>query len=201
MAESVKPPLEAAWYFRAGLDWQYLKREDLATLFRAFGFAKGVEVGVERGEFSEVLCKGNPDLHLTAVDAWQAYRGYREHVSQDKLDGFYAEAVARLKPYCCHVLRAFSVDAAARFEDRSLDFVYVDSNHRYECVVADLAAWVPKVRSGGIVAGHDFRHIKGKAGAVFGVVEAVTGWVKAYDISPLFVLRGDQSPTWLWVQP
>lgn len=178
-----------------------LTRAELPGLFAGFGFARGVEVGVERGEFSAALCAANPRLELTAVDAWLAYRGYREHVTQDKLEGFYRETVERLRPYPNAVVeRGWSTAVAPAFKDGSLDFVYIDANHRFEHVVADLAAWVPKVRRGGIVAGHDYRHIKGKAGAIFGVVEAVNGWTRAYDVEPWFVLRGDHSPTWLWVQ-
>lgn len=172
----------------------------LAEHFAHLGFTRGVEVGTEQGEYAEVLCKANPGLDLTCVDAWTAYHGYREHVSQEKLDGFRDATVERLKPYDCTILNAFSVDAARGWTDGSLDFVYIDASHRYEQVVADIAAWEPKVRPGGIVAGHDFRHIKGKAGAVFGVVEAVRGWTKAYGINPWFVLRGDKSPSWMWVK-
>lgn len=174
---------------------------ELPAAFRALGFREGAEIGVEEGRYSQRLCELIPELHLRSIDAWQAYSGYREHVTQEKLDGFQVEARRRLAPYRCDVVQANSLTAAGHIPDRSLDFVYIDANHSYEHVVADIAAWAPKVRSGGVLAGHDFRHIKGKAGAVFGVVEAVTGWTRAYDVSPWFVLRGDKSPSWLWVQP
>lgn len=171
-------------------------RDDLALWFAVQGFNTGAEIGVERGLYAEVLCKANPDLYLTCVDAWQAYRGYREHVSQDKLDGFYAETRDRLKHYCVNVLRMWSAEAAANVANESLDFCYLDSNHTFAYVVADLAAWVPKVRSGGIVAGHDY----GRS-SVGHVKEAVDAWVSAYKIEGLRILRGDKSPSWFWVQP
>eukprot|EP00929_Paragymnodinium_shiwhaense_P107715 TRINITY_DN74085_c0_g1_i1.p1 TRINITY_DN74085_c0_g1~~TRINITY_DN74085_c0_g1_i1.p1 ORF type:complete len:466 (-),score=66.54 TRINITY_DN74085_c0_g1_i1:607-2004(-) len=49
-----------------------------------------------------------------------------------------------------------SIEGAKRFERDSLDIVFVDGGHEYEDVRADLAAWWPKVRPGGILAGHDF---------------------------------------------
>ena len=135
-------------------------REDLAVLFRELGFQAGVEVGVERGQYSEVLCRSNPGARLYCVDAWKAYKGYRDHVNQLKLDRFYTETTERLAPFKVSIVRGFSVDVAAtRFEDGSLDFVYLDGNHSFENVAADLAAWSRKVRPGGIIAGHDFvRH-------------------------------------------
>ena len=49
-----------------------------------------------------------------------------------------------------------SVDAAARTADGTVDFVYIDGRHDRPCIDDDLAAWWPKVRSGGILAGHDY---------------------------------------------
>jgi hypothetical protein len=172
-----------------------LTRGDLACLFQAFGFTKGAEIGVEQGQYSQILCECNPDLELLCVDAWQAYPGYREHVTQEKLDGFFNQAVKRLWPYNAHLVRKFSVDAAEDVEDGSLDFVYIDGNHTLPQVIADLAAWTPKVRSGGIVSGHDY----GRA-SVGHVREAVMAWTQAYRIEPWMLLTADRSPSWLWVQ-
>ena len=46
--------------------------------------------------------------------------------------------------------------AAATYPDQSLDFVFLDADHDYESVKADIAAWLPKVKPGGILAGHDY---------------------------------------------
>lgn len=51
-----------------------------------------------------------------------------------------------------------SVEAAQQVADESCDFVFVDAAHEYEPVIADLAAWWPKVKKGGIIAGHDYPH-------------------------------------------
>ncbi|CAK0856203.1 unnamed protein product [Prorocentrum cordatum] len=40
--------------------------------------------------------------------------------------------------------------------ERSLDLVFLDARHDYEAVAADVVAWRPKVRPGGILSGHDF---------------------------------------------
>lgn len=173
------------------------RRETLPALLRAVGATRGAEIGVEQGVYSEMLCQQVPGLELLCVDAWQAYPGYREHVSQAKLDGFHTATVARLAPYRCTVLRSWSVDAARVVPDGTLDFVYLDGNHTLPQVVADLAAWVPKVRPGGVVAGHDYRRDE-KRGGLFHVRQAVQAWTSAYRISPWYLLAGEPSATWLW---
>ncbi len=48
-----------------------------------------------------------------------------------------------------------STEAAALFADGSLDVVFIDAAHDYDSVRADVRAWYPKVRTGGVIAGDD----------------------------------------------
>lgn len=181
-----------------------MTRAGLAALFAELGFTVGAEIGVERGLYSEVLCQANPGLKLYCVDPWTAYRGYRDHVSQEKLDGFYQEAVERLAKYNCQFTRGFSPQAAVGFDDDSLDFVYIDGNHRLEAVIDDIAAWSKKVRPGGIIAGHDYKRFKWQTYSH--VVEALVAYTTAYRISPWFILGKRNEPgrddarSWMWVK-
>lgn len=183
-------------------------RQDLAKMFAALQFRTGAEIGVEQGVFAEVLCRKNPAVHLYAVDAWTAYRGYREHVSQDKLEEFYLGTMLRMAPYHCDVIRKFSVEASRDFKNGSLDFVYIDANHDFGHVVEDLVAWLPKVRSGGIIAGHDYCRRKNSRVYQCHVVEAILGYTGAYAIRPWFVVGAkqvsesetrDRPRSWFWV--
>jgi len=184
-------------------------RETLAELFNELVFLRGVEIGTERGLYAEMLCHHNPLLELFCVDPWEAYKGYREHVSQEKLDGFYEETRSRLLPkYNVKLVRKYSMDAAKDFEDGSLDFVFIDGNHSLPFVMDDICAWTPKVRKGGIVAGHDY--IKRKSPEyLMHVVQSIHAYTDAYQISPWFVLGSkavvegqlrDHSRTWFFVR-
>lgn len=174
-------------------------RDDLARLFAELDFKTGAEIGVEEGAYTEVLCRENPQATIYAIDAWMAYKGYREHVSQDKLNGFYTNALKRVSGLNCRVLREFSMDAARKFDDGELDFVYIDANHDFQFVVNDLAEWQKKVRAGGIVAGHDYR--KTKNNMPFHVIQATQAFTSAYRISPWFVLRGDhRAASFMWIK-
>lgn len=62
----------------------------------------------------------------------------------------------RKASYPYGLIRAESTVAATYFADASIDYLFVDAGHHYEEVQSDLAAWLPKVKPGGIAAGHDF---------------------------------------------
>ena len=181
-----------------GSIWQHL--------FNELGFKCGAEIGVEQGKYAEVLCSSNPDAKYYAVDPWLHYRSYRDHVNQEKLEGFYEATRERIRKYDSEIIREFSVDAAKHFKDGQLDWVYIDGNHTLPYIVKDLEAWVPKVRKGGIVSGHDY--IKNKNGNNH-VVQAVCAWVDSYSVAPWFLLgarakidgeKRDRNRSFMWVK-
>lgn len=181
----------------------------LTQLFTDLNFTVGAEIGTERGIFAKRMCHINPNLKLYCIDPWQAYRGYREHVSQPKLDDFYETAKERLAPYDCELIRKFSIDASKDFKDGSLDYVYIDGNHNLLHVIQDLWYWTPKVRRGGLCVGHDYIKRKNYSYGMH-VVEAVNAYVSAFDIKPLLILGRkefiegelrDKPRSWMFVKP
>jgi hypothetical protein len=128
-----------------------------------------VEVGVWKGDFSARILEVAKPRKLHLVDPWQAlgregyegawYGGELEE-GQPEMDRVYAGVLERFakerRKGIVEVHRATSADAAEGFADGELDFVYVDGDHTYEFVLADLRAWTPKVKPGGLVAGDDY---------------------------------------------
>jgi hypothetical protein len=176
------------------------RKGGLTGLFRELDFKVGAEIGVEQGLFSEWICKDNPEVKLFCVDAWQAYRRYRDHVNQSKLDTFYEEAKARLSPYNCEFIRKFSMDAVKDFEPNSLDFVFIDANHDFEFVVNDIIYWSKIVKPGGIVSGHDYRGEDKDPNIPFHVIQAINAYTNSYKIKPWFVFTKSKSPSWMFVK-
>lgn len=130
-------------------------RIELAKYFKKLGFKVGAEVGVLEGSYSRALCRYNPELKLYSIDAWGLL---------DKKEGMrafhlkmYERAKRKLSFHTAILIREPSIEAAKRFADGSLDFVYIDANHSYPAVKEDITIWTPKVRSGGIVSGHDYQ--------------------------------------------
>lgn len=165
-------------------------RDDLLTVFAQAGFTEGAEIGVAEGRFSRQMLSKIPDLHLRCVDPWRAYG----RVSQRICDERYQHAVGRLTPLGAEIMRLPSAEAAPLVPDGSLDFVFIDADHRFDAVMLDIILWSPKVKVGGIVSGHDYYHFYQS-----GVVEAVDAYVRAHGVHPWYVTR-EKETSWLWVK-
>jgi hypothetical protein len=161
-------------------------RYDLPELFSRMGFTRGAEIGVWEGDFSEVLCKGCPGIRLLCVDCWEHYEPYLDGPPAKRVARAQRIARKRLEPYGCEIVKAFSVDAVKDVPDGSLDFVYIDGNHSLEYTVQDLTRWSRKVRSGGIVSGHDYFFFEHRF--KIGVVQAVHAYTDVEQIKPWYVL-------------
>ena len=64
-----------------------------------------------------------------------------------------------------------SLEAVELFEDGELDLVFIDADHSYEGCIADIRAWMPKIKKGGYISGHDYENNEGDF--KFGVTRAV----------------------------
>jgi len=51
-----------------------------------------------------------------------------------------------------------SLEAVNDFEDNSIDFIFIDGDHHYNAVSKDFKVWYPKIKNGGVMAGHDITH-------------------------------------------
>jgi hypothetical protein len=172
-----------------------MKRLLLAKQFAAKGFTSGAEIGVADGRNSLMLCQNIPGLNLLCVDPWEQYRANPRGGPQDQHDDNYRKARERLASFRATLVRAKSMDAVRDVPLASLDFVYIDGHHGFDYVMQDVTEWSKRVRSGGIVAGHDFYHFKWA-----GVCEAVDAYTKAHGISEWFVCD-EREPSFWWVKP
>ena len=128
---------------------------------------KGVEVGVFHGSTAANLLALMPDLQLYGVDPWATYESDSEQSRPDHVQQIsdtqtlhwglpIALRTLGVNARRWYPIRLPSVQAAHCFEDGELDFVFIDGEHSYEAAKADIETWWPKVRSGGILMGHDY---------------------------------------------
>lgn len=130
----------------------------------------GAEIGCAEGYFSADLLHNGLET-LLMVDNWGTIPGQKGDGANDQAwhDKNYWAAMLRVKNYKgAIVLRGLSVDMSRQVEDNSLGLVYIDCDHSYEGVKADINAWYPKLVKGGILAFHDYEARQ------YGVKQAVT---------------------------
>jgi hypothetical protein len=168
-------------------------REFVVALAREHNCRRVAEVGVWKGHLSRMFLAEAPLEHLLLVDPWKyecnlfasSSRGPHPTMmeagvyncrmgeatlSQEELDKVYQELVAEFQaafPGKTCFLRMPSVEPAQYVANASLDLVFIDAIHLYENVLADIAAWLPKIKSNGILAGDDY------SPAFQGVIDAV----------------------------
>jgi hypothetical protein len=180
-------------------------------------FFKYCEVGVWKGHSlrhlcNEILRAGKSPVHLCSnsarsgtspvavvgVDSW------RDDFAQqwEKVDG------SRIKQVCIDNLyragvvslvtlrHGESVEVASLYPDHFFDFIWIDADHTYDAVVADILAWSPKLRSGGLLAGHDYYRLD-----TCPVRKAVHDTLKTGTIESVLLHEPTQSCYWKWWKP
>lgn len=137
-----------------------------AAVAQAPSPAHFVEVGAFLGRSTcflgvEIINSGKA-IELDVVDT---FRGTPDtaHMLLSKMDppdlGTLFEQFRKNTAPVWHALTVIplsSLEAARLYADGSLDFIFIDANHDYEAVRADIAAWLPKLRPGGHLGGHDY---------------------------------------------
>ena len=129
-----------------------------------------VEIGAWKGKSAayagvEIINSGK-DITLHLVDH---FKGSDEHrnvgsvwheprLTEDP-EWLYNTCLKNLEPVSevVKIIRKPSVQAAKGFKAKSVDFVFIDGSHDTASVLADINAWLPKIKPHGIIAGHDYR--------------------------------------------
>lgn len=146
-------------------NWNTVKtRKDLIIQIDKLGLrGYACEVGVFTGKFSEYILKNWNGKKIYLVDPWEHQKDIHQdasNVSDEEHLQAYHECQRIMRGYIkedrAEILREYSVEAAKKFDNEYFDFVYIDARHDYRSVFNDISAWYPKVKTGGIIAGHDY---------------------------------------------
>jgi len=156
------------------------------------GPAVGVEIGVNLGINSWFMLTECPNIaKIIGVDHYEPYVDWDRPITKAEQDKNYATLQKNipLMGDRFDLIRMNSQAAADVLEDDAYDFVFIDGGHSMKQVLQDLDSWYPKVRQGGMIAGHDSN--------LFSVNFAVTSWYKSrgYDLSNL---KMAPNQTWYW---
>ncbi len=176
------------------------QRAHLGWLCNQYKLKKAVEIGTHQGVFADQFMNcffGK----LLCIDSWQGsppetelwYPCFIEQNNGREFDRKVAELVLEYKyPNRVSFLSLKSLQAAKVFRDSEFDFIYIDALHDQASVEKDLEAWWPKLKRGGIFAGHDY---DSKDPTTVGVVKAVDKFVMKYKRT-LRVTEEENYPSW-----
>jgi len=145
-----------------GLDYKDL----YAYVVEKYNNTDFVEIGSFRGASAvfmgvQILNK-NKNIKLHCVDPWEdsdeAKKTQPPRNETTDQSGLYNEFIQNIEKVksCIKPIRSSSFIASNQFKNESVDFIFVDGDHSYQAVFMDLNLWWPKLKVGGIMAGHDF---------------------------------------------
>jgi predicted O-methyltransferase YrrM len=119
-----------------------------------------VEVGTFYGQsiiyLAEVCRILGKKPTIYGVDPFEGSPELADHSKDDLKRTYYAN----IEPFTDLIkhIELPSIQAAKHFDDESIDLVFIDGAHDFDSVYNDILAWLPKVKTGGIVSGHDWEH-------------------------------------------
>lgn len=136
-------------------------REDLGDILQKENMTVGAELGVQKGIFTVQMLKRWPsckEYHL--VDLWAQQENYVDiaNVGAGIQEERYNETLRNTNNWKdkIHVCRNYTSECVKEMPDSYFDFIYVDARHDFKGVYEDMVDWWPKLRKGGIFAGHDY---------------------------------------------
>ena len=123
--------------------------------------ATWVEVGVWCGRsFAAVALAITRGCRVVAVDPWARSPEFMAYSldafeAKAKFDGVRAELLSLRPGVGLDVTEAYSEVAARFFDKQSVNAVFIDGGHSYHDTRSDIEAWLPKIKPGGLLCGHD----------------------------------------------
>lgn len=133
--------------------------EELVPLLDKHAPLRGIEIGVGGAHTTEYLLANLKNLTLHTIDPFQEYKDWNgNHLSASELHCCYMNVKEKLSPYEDRWVHynTFSDAAVNSFENDCFDFIFIDGLHEYDQVLKDCINYWPKIKCGGIFAGHDY---------------------------------------------
>lgn len=140
------------------------------------------EIGVDSGEFSRNIINSCHPHKLHLIDAWHTERYNDELFS--RVETAFSKEIQAGK---VEINRGISVDVADYFQDEYFDWIYIDTSHDYITTKAELEKFSRKMKSNGIISGHDYSMGNWAKMFKYGVIEAVHEFCVNYGWELIFL--------------
>ena len=134
------------------------------------------EIGVADGSGSAQILEVCQPKKLHLIDIWGS-----ERYSQEMKKGVLEKIAREIKGQQVEINEGFSYDVLKTFPDDYFDWVYIDTDHTYETTAQELDLAIKKVKSDGIIAGHDYTVGNFQSGFPYGVIQAVHEFCAWYE--------------------
>ena len=140
------------------------------------------EIGVRTGKFSTQILEYTKPKELYLIDTWSGGEVLTDEVYTDEVAKQYYDEVTKkfAKNEKVKIIKSRSAEASKQFPDSFFDWIYIDGDHSYQGVKADLEAYFDKVKSGGFITGDDYKERQR-----LGVIKAVDEFQKNYSVKPI----------------
>ena len=155
-------------------------RNEFPDLLDRIGVKSVVEIGVGAGDFARVLLTADISEYI-GIDDWRNPADAHRR----------SKAFELLYDSRADIIEEHSETAIGRFDDDSIDFIYIDAMHDYESVYGDLCRWWPKCSR--MIAGHDYGLWNHAANCPMGTIPAVERFAQERNL--IVWVTGAESPT------
>ena len=157
-----------------------LNRDLMMTYFPVNSIV--AEIGVDKGDFTKIIIDTCSPKKIHLIDSWSSTR-YPEEKYKFVRNRFNVEISKNI----VELNRGFSTSILENFPDNYFDWVYLDTDHGFEVTYSELLILHKKVKSGGIISGHDYCRYSSNGNSRFGVIEAVNKFCVLYHYSFKFL--------------
>jgi predicted O-methyltransferase YrrM len=123
-----------------------------------------VEIGTWLGRstcfMAELIKDSGKPIKFYAIDSFDMSLGndHYPHIEGMGITDFYGTYLKNIDPLKGYIrtIKGDSLVVHELFEEGSIDFLFIDGNHTYDHVQKELEFWIPKIKKGGAIAGHDY---------------------------------------------
>lgn len=171
----------------------YISGAGLPKLLQRFDRPLGIEIGLSAGHTTKHLFENVKGLRLHGIDPYPDYVDWNGHeLTPEEQGGTFKEFLQNTSKFIDHIthFRMFSDEVAPELLDASYDFVFIDGLHTYEQVLKDCENFYPKIKDGGLFAGHDYN-----------VIEGVNRAVNEFAASVGATILQTDNDVWYWFKP
>lgn len=138
-------------------------KEFIEDVLKIRKISEFVEIGSYAGESTMMFADKFVDAKIYCIDPWDDMDIVEYTNEKIKLYKYTKPSLVEpvfdenIKNYNnITKIKLTSEEASSQFEDNSLDMIYIDGIHTEKYITIDLEKWVPKVKNGGIISGHDY---------------------------------------------